>query len=434
MSLITVITAFYGRQDDFIREWFASVTQISRHVICVYHDLYGKPEVKQEIESSAHAANVNVTILKWGKFDLIRNGFSELWNQCIDRVTTEWFMPLGSDEYIKNPKPLLDECRKDNACIFVELSCPLSEPGVKALRCYRKAHGFRYNGLVHEEAFDSKGVNAARLKYGMANTVCVHKRSNSHRGLQHVLLLKAFFNPALRGGTNDWWFDTYSTGNFVNVLASAKEYCGIIGANLLESLEIPMNWDYWRSQYDVWPFEAHRLFYDEVFRNYPSQRYGDCDYVANNLAGKGPLEVVELGGWNGFVAVNVLGRIPAISTWNNYDICAPAIEHSMSHERLYSHTLSDWPWNTELHRGNAFVALHTLEHMKARDIRALLETNPQWRVACVEVPVGEADGCDWTGYNGTHILDIGWSSLIKLFGEFGFRVENRMGEKVTFIK
>lgn len=186
-----------------------------------------------------------------------------------------------------------------------------------------------------------------------------------------------------------------------------------------------INWDDWRRSYDSQTYAQHVAFYDEVYKAHPVQRHVNHEAVSNFIRAYAPIcklvEVIELGGWDGELALNMLENYPRIDSWMNYEICRGAVAASKPHPRYAGLHPNDWVWNIAIPRADLLVAAHVIEHMRLDNVKALIaKVRNAGVTACyVECPIS-AEPTDWTGYNGSHILEVGWNGLDEVFAKHGY--------------
>lgn len=436
-NTITAITSFCGREGEDYAGWFECIKKITNKVVCVCHDLSGDDRIYAIVPEAAENAGVECKIIKWDKPSLVLNGYSDMWNSCVNLVDTPWWITVAGDEFVDDAGNLLECC--NSACSYVNImfNCPLAGDVAIIPRAFKKDTSLRYSGLIHEELVDDTGTHCS--SFYSKNSTCVinHRRIPGDRGVQSVLLLKSYFNKKYRGWTNAWWFDYYVTNHFKSVYEDAIRYCSVIGVDFKKYVPIEMDWDFWRSQYKTWPFMAHHVFYDRVFEKYPVQDHV-CKQALSDFFSKHVdhgSSVIEIGGWNGAAAKRILESRRDISEWTNYEICEKAALASVCDDRRYTPVaLKDWPWNIDMKKANVLVAAHVFEHMLAHDIEAILKRNRGISVVFVECPISEKNNVNWTGYNGTHILEVGWCGVEAIFEECGFYVAERLGQIRIFKK
>lgn len=182
-----------------------------------------------------------------------------------------------------------------------------------------------------------------------------------------------------------------------------------------------VSWDTWRESYDEWGIGRQRRFYDEVFGVHRDQERFDVrrlGWLLDVIAG--PVSVVELGGWDGGFARAMLAAHQDITSWENHEVSAAAVAGSVCDDVRYrAVALDDWYWQSA-HTADVFVASHVLEHLRWDDVRRTFDaTTCEWMF--LQVPVGSGP-TEWRGYHGSHILEVGWSTIIPELEGRGFVV------------
>lgn len=181
--------------------------------------------------------------------------------------------------------------------------------------------------------------------------------------------------------------------------------------------EFRIDWNAWRRDYDKMTFEQHQEFNAKVVRLHPVQRQWDGEAVQAFLAERGPRSVVELGGWDGSLAAQMLAEFPLIESWVNLDI-APDVPQVCSDPRYERIVLSSWPWLRSV-TADALIASHVFEHMRVHEIEQLLT---RWDVAAVFIdsPIATTPS-SWQGYHGSHIIEVGSAQLLGRLLAIGFK-------------
>lgn len=195
-----------------------------------------------------------------------------------------------------------------------------------------------------------------------------------------------------------------------------------------------IDWNKWRKTYNSSTVEEQIEFYDKVFDKYPNQDRYNLSRMLDFFQASGAKTVVEIGGWTGNAARDVLAQRPDLELWINYEICHAAVRKTTCTDHRFSNiAVYKWPWDMHLMPTQAMVASHSLEHMTKDNIHALLCNNPKWQACYVDCPLVESGKQVWDDFNGTHILECNWQELEALFAQFGFRVE-RYGSVRFFLK
>jgi len=191
------------------------------------------------------------------------------------------------------------------------------------------------------------------------------------------------------------------------------------------SVATAIDWDEWRSSYDDMDFADQQAFYRLVAQLHPTQQSFDPESangafdVINGLE----LSVVELGGWDGRLASGMLTRAD-VGSWDNYDLLeVPQVCTHLGYRLL---VLDDYIWKRPI-VGDVFVACHTVEHLRVRELAELFDALRTFWVY-LEAPITQ-DGADWTGYRGSHILEVGWREIGEMLSLRGYTWEG--GSSVT---
>jgi hypothetical protein len=198
-----------------------------------------------------------------------------------------------------------------------------------------------------------------------------------------------------------------------------------------------IDWNAYRAAYDGMTFEEVVRFHDQVWEQFPSQEYYSPDHLAAFFSDLGAVNVVEVGGWRGEAAEQILPAYP-VQSWTNYEICRSAALSPITDDPRYTGVhLDRWAWEMPVRTFDVGVLAHVIEHVRAPQLRSLIE----WLSLCevrhlyVEAPLIDV-GRSWRNSTSAHVLEIGWPDVIRLLGEFGFYLTSRgshgdIGEVLT---
>lgn len=187
------------------------------------------------------------------------------------------------------------------------------------------------------------------------------------------------------------------------------------------------DFDLWRKNYDKLTYKQQLKFYNQVAIDHPLQRGFDEQQFEDFLAPLGEINVIEMGGWKGELAKYMLERLPKIRHWLNYEISEQAIIENICPYSPYEALIpSDFIWNIELPKADVFVSSHTIEHIRASELDKLFSRLPVKYIA-LQAPLAD-DGTDWSGYYGSHILEIGWDGVIAMLDRGGYKLTHSKGE------
>lgn len=190
-------------------------------------------------------------------------------------------------------------------------------------------------------------------------------------------------------------------------------------------LELPYTFDEWRDRYDRLAYEEQRAFYDASFEKYPRQEHAtlaEVERFFHHLPENETARVLEIGGWDGRVAGHMLHNGVSIAEWINLEVCQKAVAAGLTHPRYRAFVPDHFAWDLpELPAANIFFAAHTIEHIKAEQLRRLVSRLTTVHRAYVEAPLPtRGEEVSWAGRWNTHILELGWEEVERLFADFGF--------------
>lgn len=190
----------------------------------------------------------------------------------------------------------------------------------------------------------------------------------------------------------------------------------------------PAVFDQWRERYWELTNEEQIQFADDLAAKYPDQRHFNEAVLQPVIFAEQPERVLEIGGWDGALAEHCLDRDPHIAKWVNVDICREAstkaryIGSGRQHAVLYN----DFRWfrYQKAKTYDLAVAAHVIEHLHDADFVRLVECLSETPLVLFEAPINEGPS-DWTGYQGTHILRVGWREIRQVMRHFGYQAEQK---------
>jgi len=204
----------------------------------------------------------------------------------------------------------------------------------------------------------------------------------------------------------------------------------------------------WRATYDNLSYKEMGEHYSSYVSTYGYQDQYDRKWWDKFFEGlkDEKIYVIELGGHRGGMAARVLKNHENISDWINFDIDRDAVNNPICDDHRYQAIVaSSYLWNLSSHIERlkdhrlVFVGAHVLEHIKREQLIKLIDNII---IHCVyvgiEIPLqAESTHVNWHNFDGSHILEIGWGEILRLFRERNFQVEydglwNAKMEKVDF--
>lgn len=186
------------------------------------------------------------------------------------------------------------------------------------------------------------------------------------------------------------------------------------------------DFDDWRARYDTMTDEERKEWDARCYRHFPEQAHGSLRWIEDSLnlvtlAARAP-RVVEVGGWRGDHAAELLRRRPGIASWTNIEFCDEAALSPKTRDGRFVISIPlafRWWKEMPIPPADLLVLSHVVEHLSPDDLRGLLSAAVHIPWIYCEAPL-PAGGTDWRGYLGTHILPWSWSHVDALFAELGY--------------
>lgn len=189
--------------------------------------------------------------------------------------------------------------------------------------------------------------------------------------------------------------------------------------------------DYWRAQYETFSFTDHQRIYSVIERVYPEQVYYDRQAVATLLQKLLAHDirpcVLELGGWKGELARDMLAQFPQVALWANVEICREAVTKRVCQDPRYTATtLGDFFWRAQpawAEGYNTIVLSHVVEHMRLQDFAGTIAHCAAKAIAYLYIDIPDLGGGEpqgWQGLTATHILEGGWNDLEAILAQHGY--------------
>jgi len=175
-------------------------------------------------------------------------------------------------------------------------------------------------------------------------------------------------------------------------------------------------------------FDAYREAYGELSHTdrrrlsalwaemYPDQRHADHLNATWFFERYSPERVIELGGWDGYLALCMMSTFACIRSWRNYEIAEP---QSVCSLKGYRRVLLGKPiWEYRKLSADSFVATHVIEHLSASELSLLIPLLDV-KTCLIEAPL-EVSPRSWRGQLSSHVLEVGWDAVDRMFAESNF--------------
>lgn len=178
------------------------------------------------------------------------------------------------------------------------------------------------------------------------------------------------------------------------------------------------DWDGWRAGHGSLSFLDNQKFASDFYQICQEQQFYNPTHFDRYINEYKPRTVVEIGGWRGELANDMLPG-SEIASWTNYEICQEAVRDSVcKDERYHPVALTDYLWNGPRINADAFIATHVIEHLSAEELAKLVSLLDV-KTIYFEAPLLEP-GQTWDGYEGSHINQYSWDDVHELMRVSGY--------------
>lgn len=178
-----------------------------------------------------------------------------------------------------------------------------------------------------------------------------------------------------------------------------------------------MNFDEWRAAYDTLTDEEHAEAAQAFLRDYAEKDCFNLALLAPTLARLQLTRIIEVGGGSGRLARLLLEGLPTVRAWVNYELIYFGGAFSSRYQ------LRDRPrlWEEKNVRGDVLLFSHSAEHLRLHQILGCVRAMSELKHLVILAPLPD-EPPDWSGYQGTHILEVGWDALTARLALEGFEV------------
>lgn len=196
--------------------------------------------------------------------------------------------------------------------------------------------------------------------------------------------------------------------------------------------------DTWREHYQDWTMEQQVAFHNDLEAQYPEQAHFNYQAfeVALALAKLVNTQpwILEYGTWKGDLAQRAFNDHYWLGSWTGIEICTAAVAKTKCVDPRFSYVVPDrFDWFTRVREypADLVVATHFIEHLSADHLGELIIYTQGAPVVLFEAPLAE-EGQDWTGYQGTHKLPLGWRQVTRLMELAGYALKHQDGDARVF--
>jgi len=189
------------------------------------------------------------------------------------------------------------------------------------------------------------------------------------------------------------------------------------------------NFNKWREKYSSYSFKEQKEISNELEVLYPKQQQFNTKEVSNFLRNIPNPKILEIGGWKGELASEILTQNKSIILWHNYDICSNAIEKTVCNDKRYKTILlTDFAWNLDIFsKYNVCILSHVIEHIKKHELIKLFDKIKHIKYIYIDAPLNNpylSQG--WKNYEGTHVLECGWSGVMNMLKGYNLKLNGNL--------
>lgn len=168
----------------------------------------------------------------------------------------------------------------------------------------------------------------------------------------------------------------------------------------------------WRKNYDTYTLDDQKRIINKLEEKYPNQKQFSRGEIYKFFLNRTCKKIVEIGGWKGDLANEVLNNNKTIELWNNYDICSNAKDKAICKDVRYNCIIpDDFVWNlNQFETYDTCILSHVIEHIKEEELQKLFIKLKNIKHIYIAAPI-DKDKNNWNNYCGTHILKCGWNKV-----------------------
>ena len=190
-------------------------------------------------------------------------------------------------------------------------------------------------------------------------------------------------------------------------------------------MEKKFNFNEWREKYSLYSFKEQKEIINRLELRYPKQRQFNFKEVSNFLKDIPKPKVLELGGWKGELASEILAQNKNVILWHNYDICSNAIDKSVCKDKRFKAILlTDFAWNLDIFSEyNTCVLSHVIEHIRKHELEKFFNKIKHIKYIFIDAPLNDPYLLrGWKNYAGTHILECGWDCVKNMLKGYNLKL------------
>lgn len=175
-----------------------------------------------------------------------------------------------------------------------------------------------------------------------------------------------------------------------------------------------LDFDWFREHYDELSFDDLKLLYSIWHEIYPDQHFFDAEFFMGCFdkivieTGRNDLNVVELGGYDGSLALKLLEKHPNMK-WLNIEMLPQKKAIGLYRYNYWEYVLSKQIWEECLNIKpcDVFLSSETLEHFSGREVQRILGFITENEAAYLIIQASiKPHPYTWRGEIAAHVLTL----------------------------
>lgn len=177
-----------------------------------------------------------------------------------------------------------------------------------------------------------------------------------------------------------------------------------------------IDYNCYRENYASFDRVTLEKWHDMLYVESPDQNHFNKYAISAFFSHIDPVEVFEVGGWDGELADFILSNKSGIAGWRNAEICVKALDRRLCRKGVYTAIYGKC---TEVpHDCDTVVMSHVIEHMLDDEARHIIRSIDAENLY-IDTPIS-GGGSDWNDTSCFHVLKMGWNELFDVVKDCGF--------------
>lgn len=190
------------------------------------------------------------------------------------------------------------------------------------------------------------------------------------------------------------------------------------------------DFDWFRRVYPTMTFEELKRLYGIWYVKYPEQRYyniiwfTECIRDAMLELGRNDLKIVEIGGYNGELALEMF-RIFNKIEWLNIEVIGHNQLKELQNYNYKEQVLSKqiWDENPDISKYDFFITSDTIEHFPDNEVINIFEYISSSKIKYLSMKIQIIDnGQVWDGQAAAHLINMGTEKAKSILSDLNYEL------------